>query len=758
MLVKFAPFFVAIGVGASLLTAQAGPSPSESGSADEAKWNALADPKGENSPVFRYVREEPGLPRALLIGDSISLGYTTRVQDLLRGKVNVWRVPVNAGSTENGLANLDAWLSWRDHWDVIHFNFGLHDLKRQKDGSPNPDQLDVTGKINIPLEQYAKNLEQLVQRLKATGAEIIWASTTPVPVGARGRIHGDEETYNKVAAGIMASHGIRVNDLHSFISPRLAADPHIQETVTTAGKDHPDVHFNAPGNDLLAAQVADSIRRALEERGQPNATAAKVLTLRSQGAVGDGHTDDRAAIEKALSEARGAKISGEGLTYAVHGNVEVRGDTHFINATLVQTMDPPDTAAFLTSAGTLKVDPPVALRSTVLGLPYLRADGVGIYAEDKIPTPEELARLLPGIALRTLSIRGTPEKPAKVTLERITIDRGRHPQSGGRNDGCGLYIQHASPVRVSDTSITGDGKGTGLGIRDSSDVRLQRVRIHDMNWAPYAGDTVLETLTADQVKEDFGWNNFPIYEYRDGMKRFVRVRVQEQLVGIWISGSKDVEVSDSTVEAIQVKIGDTLYPIQADGMTLNHVSGINVRRCRFAKTWEGIDFTGGAGDNFLFEDCVAEDIFAWAYKVAHPKQNGKIIRCRAERSGLGGFVIGDKSENILLSECLAAETGAPGYWASSRGKELMNQIADGPDIAGITIQGGGGVDAIGRSLDGLPTPKDVTIRKCAAINTLHVGAMKYGILNKAPLEGRNIRLEDSRASGARIQDIRGFGD
>jgi acyl-CoA thioesterase-1 len=743
MPIKFAPLFVAIGVGASLLTARADPSPSESGSADEAKWNALANLKGENSPVFRYVREEPGLPRALLIGDSISLGYTTRVQDLLRGKVNVWRVPVNAGSTENGLANLDAWLSWRDHWDVIHFNFGLHDLKRQKEGSPNPDQLDVTGKINVPLEQYAKNLEQLVQRLKATGAEIIWASTTPVPVGARGRIHGDEETYNKVAAGIMASHGIHVNDLHSFISPPLAADPQIQETKTTAGKDHPDVHFNDPGNDLLAAQVADSILRVLEERAQPNAVAAKVLTLRSRGAIGDGHTDDRAAIEKALNEAAGATVDGEGLTYAVHGNVEVRGDTHFIRATLVQTMDPPDTAGFLASAGgsgPITVEPPDALRSMVRGLPYMGANGVGTYAEDKIPTPEELARLLPGIALRTLSIRGTPDKKAKVTLEHISINRGRHPQSGGRNDASGLQIQHASPVRVSDTSITGDGKGTGMAIRDCSAVRLNRIRIHDMNWAPYTGDTVLETLTPDQVKDDFGWNNFPIYEYREGMKRFARVRVQEQLVGLWISKSKDVEVSDSTVEALQVKIGARLYPIQADGMTLNHVSGITVRGCRFAKAWEGIDFTGGAGDNFLFEDCVAEDILGWGFKVAHPKQKGRMVRCRAVRSGLGGFVIGSKSEDMKLTDCVAEETGAPGYWTSSTGKQLMV-------VAGMRIEGG----------DNLPTPRDITIERCAAINKDHPGAMDYGILCLSPLEGRNIVLIHSTATGAKIQNISGFG-
>jgi lysophospholipase L1-like esterase len=743
VMVKFSPLLVAIGVGASLLTARADTTTSGSGSADEAKWNALANPNGQDQPAFRYVQEQPGLPRALIIGDSISLGYTTRVQDRLRGKVNVWRVPANAGSTEKGLASLDEWLSWRDHWDVIHFNFGLHDLKRQKEGSPNPDQLDVTGKISVPLEQYAKNLEQLAQRLKATGAEIIWAATTPVPVGARGRIHGDEETYNKAAAGIMASNGIRVNDLHAFIIPPLAADPHIQETVTTAGKDHPDVHFNDPGNDLLAAQVADSILRALEERGQPEAAAAKHLTLRSQGAVGDGRTDDRGAIEKALNDAAGATVDGEGLTYAVRGNIEVRGDTHFINATLVQTMDPPDTAEFLASArgsGTIKVEPPDALRSTVRGLPYMSANGVGTYAEDKIPNTEELARLLPGITLRTLSIRGTPEKPAKVTLEGITVNRGRHPQSGGRSDGSGLQIQHASPVRLSDTIITGDGKGKGMEILDCSVVRLQRVRIHDMNWAPYAGDGVLDTLTADQVKDDFGWNNFPIYEYRDGMKRFVRVRVQEQLVGLWISQSKDVEISDSTVEAIQVKIGDTLYPIQADGMTLNHVSGIAVRGCRFAKAWEGIDFTGGAGDNFLFEDCVAEDILGWGFKIAHPKQKGRMVRCRALRSGLGGFVIGAKSEDMTLTDCVAEETGAPGYWTSSMGRPLMV-------VAGMRIQGE----------DNLPTPKDITIERCAAINKDHPGAMDYGILCEAKLEGRNISLIDSHASGAKIKDISGFG-
>lgn len=79
-----------------------------------------------------------------------------------------------------------------------------------------------------------------------------------------------------------------------------------------------------------------------------------------------------------------------------------------------------------------------------------------------------------------------------------------------------------------------------------------------------------------------------------------------------------------------------------------------------------------------------------------------------------------------------------------------------PVVAGIKIERAAGVDAIGRSLDGLATPKDITIEKCAAINKTHPETMAYGILCEAPPEGRNIVLIDSIATGAKIQDIHGF--
>jgi len=74
-----------------------------------------------------------GLPRVLIIGDSISIGYTAGVQELLKGKAEVERIPGNGSSSGHGVANLSKWLG-EAKWDVIHFNFGLHDVKLPPEG------------------------------------------------------------------------------------------------------------------------------------------------------------------------------------------------------------------------------------------------------------------------------------------------------------------------------------------------------------------------------------------------------------------------------------------------------------------------------------------------------------------------------------------------------------------------------------------------------------------------------------------------
>jgi acyl-CoA thioesterase-1 len=199
------------------------------------------------NPAFAKVTDDPSLPRVLLIGDSISIGYTLPTRELLAGKANVHRIATNGGPTTNGVANLDKWLGEGKEakWDVIHFNFGLHDLKH------------IDGKRQVSLEEYEKNLRQIVARLKKTGAKLIWATTTPVPEGDLNppRSDADVVRYNQAAHAIMEEQGVAIDDLYAFVKPRLKE---LQRPV--------NVHFTDDGSKALARQVAASILKALEHK------------------------------------------------------------------------------------------------------------------------------------------------------------------------------------------------------------------------------------------------------------------------------------------------------------------------------------------------------------------------------------------------------------------------------------------------------------------------------------------------------------
>jgi hypothetical protein len=197
------------------------------------------------NPALQDVEDVSGLPRVLLIGDSISMGYTVPVRELLKGKANVHRIPANGGPTSNGLEHISEWLG-TGKWDVIHFNWGLHDLKIGEDGSRQ-----------VPLDRYEQNLRELVARLRQTGARLIFASTTPVPEGKVNppRVNADVISYNAAAAKIMQERGIPIDDLYLLAMPQLKT---IQLPV--------NVHYTPEGYASLARQVADSILKELAHK------------------------------------------------------------------------------------------------------------------------------------------------------------------------------------------------------------------------------------------------------------------------------------------------------------------------------------------------------------------------------------------------------------------------------------------------------------------------------------------------------------
>ena len=197
---------------------------------------------------MKPIEDVPGLPRVLLIGDSISIGYTLPVRALLKDKANVHRIPTNGAATKEGVAKLKTWLG-ESKWDVIHFNWGLHDIKF------------VDDKHNVPLADYEKNLRELVTQLKATNAKLIWCSTTPVPEGKLNppRKNSDVQEYNAVAKKIMDENGVAIDDLYAF------AEPQLDKIQLKA-----NVHFSPKGSDELAKQVASSIEAALPVKADAN--------------------------------------------------------------------------------------------------------------------------------------------------------------------------------------------------------------------------------------------------------------------------------------------------------------------------------------------------------------------------------------------------------------------------------------------------------------------------------------------------------
>lgn len=212
-------------------------------------------------PEFVFSNSNQYLPNVLIIGDSISIGYTPFVKKLLEGKANVYRPtfedgkPENCEGTTKGVQNIERWLTKTGlgdssyQWDIIHFNFGLHDIKhvdpvtgKNSNNPKHPKQAE--------LGQYKENMESIVAQLKNSSATLIFATTTPYPDKVNGPLRepGMPVKYNKAAVKIMNRNNIIVNDLYAFMLPRL---DEMQQPE--------NVHFTEVGYKALAGKVAERI-------------------------------------------------------------------------------------------------------------------------------------------------------------------------------------------------------------------------------------------------------------------------------------------------------------------------------------------------------------------------------------------------------------------------------------------------------------------------------------------------------------------
>jgi len=197
-------------------------------------------------------------PNVLIIGDSISIDYTETVRQRLAGFANVYRVATNAQESGKGVREIDQWLRTGGvgKWHLIHFNFGLHDIKGMP--GPKPGTAYADRPCFTPPADYRKNLEHIADGLLRTNATLVWCATTPSPAEQvrPPRRNSDIIAYNRIAADVMQRRGIMLHDLYAKTLPRLS------EVQIPA-----NVHFTHAGSAVLGEMVAQYIREALSGQG-----------------------------------------------------------------------------------------------------------------------------------------------------------------------------------------------------------------------------------------------------------------------------------------------------------------------------------------------------------------------------------------------------------------------------------------------------------------------------------------------------------
>ncbi|MEM7783933.1 MAG: SGNH/GDSL hydrolase family protein, partial [Planctomycetota bacterium] len=108
--------------------------------------------------------------------------------------------------------------------------------------------------LQSPPKDYERQLQEIVDKLKATKAKLIFCTTTPVPQGCKPlRETTSPAIYNQIGIRIAEKNGIAINDLYHYAESRL-------EEIQIPS----NVHFTPKGSEILAMKVTESIRAAIQ--------------------------------------------------------------------------------------------------------------------------------------------------------------------------------------------------------------------------------------------------------------------------------------------------------------------------------------------------------------------------------------------------------------------------------------------------------------------------------------------------------------
>jgi len=204
--------------------------------------DAIIREKYEWSNIWWDCADDATRDRILLVGDSISVGYTREVIDRMAGIAHVDRLANSRGINDPALLKEITYVLGESRYAAVHFNNGLHG-------------------VHIPDEVYAASLRHTVQVLHqyAPGSVLVWASSTPVTLpGNPSALDAEKNALvlrrNAHAAQIMQGYDIPLDDLYAVV---------VNRPDLSSGDGY---HYTPEGYVALGKAVAESIRRVLPVR------------------------------------------------------------------------------------------------------------------------------------------------------------------------------------------------------------------------------------------------------------------------------------------------------------------------------------------------------------------------------------------------------------------------------------------------------------------------------------------------------------
>lgn len=184
--------------------------------------------------------ERADLPHILIIGNSITKGYTPKVEKALEGRAYVGRFSNSKCLGDPALLDELESVLKHNKFDIIHFNNGLHGAGYSE-------------------EEYDKAFPKLIKLIRKyqPDAKLIWATTTPVRCGEGMTGFTEFSDRVKVRNEIAMKHinkdgNIMVDDLWGVV---------VDHPEYYAGGD--GTHPVESGWEALAAQVTEVLDKVL---------------------------------------------------------------------------------------------------------------------------------------------------------------------------------------------------------------------------------------------------------------------------------------------------------------------------------------------------------------------------------------------------------------------------------------------------------------------------------------------------------------